>query len=124
MGFFSWKTADTKRPINNVYSKRPHKRTVYLLQPDSKPSIAENDYEGYGNFGGVDAYAWLARMNLGIDGPDDEIRGAGISLQFKNDPSGADMTHIKYPLKFSFSKHAVYEDLPASEADPNQGYFL
>jgi len=28
---------------------------------------------------------------------------------------------INYPLKFSFDENAVYEDLPCSENDPNQG---
>ena len=28
---------------------------------------------------------------------------------------------INYPLKFSFNENAVYEDLPGSEDDPNQG---
>lgn len=116
MGFFSWKTADTKKPINNVHGRKPHTRIVYLLQPDKQPPIQETAYDGYGMFGGIDAYAWLARMNLNIDGSDDDIRGDGISLQYSGKP-------IEYPLKFSFNKDAKYEDLPASEDDPNQGFF-
>jgi len=27
------------------------------------------------------------------------------------------------PLKFSYDKNAVYEDLPASSDDPSQGFF-
>jgi len=30
---------------------------------------------------------------------------------------------LKYPLKFSKKKNAVYEELPASEIDPTQGVF-
>jgi hypothetical protein len=30
---------------------------------------------------------------------------------------------LTYPLKFSFNPDAVYEDLPASESCPFQGYF-
>lgn len=30
---------------------------------------------------------------------------------------------LKYPLKFSFNPKARYEDLPASESCPEQGYF-
>ena len=118
MGFFSWKTCDTKRPINNIYSDKPHKRPVYLLQPNSEPPIEESAYEGYGEFGGIDAYAWLARMNLGSDGEDDKIRGLGIDLFFN------EKEKVKYPLKFSFNKDAVYENWPASEDDENQGYFF
>jgi len=117
MGFFSWKTADTKKSINNIHSRRPHKRTVYMLQPNGGDPIAENDYDGYGIFNGIDAYAWLARMNLAVKGTDDEIRGDGIGLHYSGKP-------IKYPLKFSFNKKAIYEKLPASEHDPYQGYFF
>lgn len=35
----------------------------------------------------------------------------------------ADAVKIPYPLKFSFNKNAVYEDLPASENCPDQGFF-
>jgi hypothetical protein len=31
---------------------------------------------------------------------------------------------IEYPLKFSFNSQAVYEDLPASKDDPDQGFFF
>lgn len=64
MGFFSWKTADTKRSIPNSSSKRFTGKSVYLLQPGGKPPIEEACYEGYGCFGGVDAYVWLAENNL------------------------------------------------------------
>lgn len=30
---------------------------------------------------------------------------------------------LKHPLKFSFDPEAVYEDLPASQSCPNQGFF-
>jgi hypothetical protein len=62
MGMFSWLTADTKESISHIYSGR-ETATVYLLQPDGQSPIKETAYEGYGEFGGVDAYAWLARMN-------------------------------------------------------------
>lgn len=63
MGFFSWQTADTEESIYNNLSDLGCK-TVYLLQPNGQPPIKEDDYEGYGVFGGVDAYEWLARQNL------------------------------------------------------------
>ena len=120
MGFFSWKTADTNESIANSYSDHPNAhRTVYLLQPNGKPPVQENDYQGYGVFGDVDAYAWLAEINgLGIPGSDVQVRReAGIDAFF----SSVDL--LKYPLKFSFNKNAVYEDLPASDRCPQQGYF-
>lgn len=35
----------------------------------------------------------------------------------------SEMLEIKYPIKLSFNPEAKYEDLPASEICPNQGYF-
>jgi hypothetical protein len=119
MGFFSWKTADTQESIPNIHAGKPI-RTVYLLQPGGKPSIAESSYGGYGYFGGIDAYAWLARMNSEedwTDKPDKEIRDFGIRWWFH------EREKIRYPLKFSFNPNAVYEALPASEECEYQGYF-
>jgi hypothetical protein len=62
MGFFSWKTADSDLPINNIHSSDPHSKPVYLLSPDGK-HIKEDGYNGYGVFGNVDAYSWLAVKN-------------------------------------------------------------
>jgi hypothetical protein len=120
MGFFSWTTADTNESIPSVHSNRST-QTVYLLQPNGRPPIEEECYEGYGVFGGQDAYEWLARQNaeaLGIDlsGLDfDDVRSVGIEMFFDMD--------VPVPLKFSFNPKAVYEDLPASESCPNQGFF-
>ncbi len=74
MGFFSWKTADTDESIMNCYGSDC--RTVYLLQPDGD-HIQEKAYPGYGVFGGVDAYEWLAEKNLGIS-----ERNLGITLTY------------------------------------------
>lgn len=63
MGFFSFLTSDTEESISSTYSDRGAK-TVYLLQPNGEDPIKEDSYEGYGEFGGVDVYEWLARHNL------------------------------------------------------------
>lgn len=91
MGFFSWKTADDDQSIYNTYSVGGATQ-VYLLQPGGRPGIHEPNYEGYGVFGGVDAYVWLARENLPAEKlvpfPDDAglfditVRGIGIALAF------------------------------------------
>lgn len=112
MGFFSWMTCDTNESISNQFSARGA-RTVYLLQPEGKPPIEEENYEGYGDFGGIDAYVWLATNN-GLGATAD--RYAGIDLFFSDKP-------IEFPLKFSFNKDAVYEDWPTSKDCPDQGYF-
>ena len=82
MGFFSWITADTNESIPAYASGLG--KTVYLLQPKGEPPIKEEEYEGYGEFGGVDAHEWVARRNVpakrlaGLS--DEEVRLVGISL--------------------------------------------
>jgi len=66
MGFFSWKTADTKESIGNISSAKSHTKkhgNVYLLQPTAL-AICEAGYDGYGVFGSVDAYFWVASKNI------------------------------------------------------------
>jgi hypothetical protein len=110
MGQFSWLTSDTGEQILEQLSDHGIKQTVYLLQPGDLPSIREDNYEGYGVFGGIDAMEWLARINgAGID------RNDGITLQYSGRP-------LQFPLKFSFDSNAVYEDLDAAVDDPNQGW--
>ncbi|MFW6046761.1 MAG: hypothetical protein ACOCP4_03115 [Candidatus Woesearchaeota archaeon] len=60
------------------------------MQPDGKEPIYEPEYDGYGNFGGVDAHEWLALNNLPKDvlmklDKDENLkslRSAGIDLSF------------------------------------------
>lgn len=114
MGFFSWKTADTKESIANVHAQ-PNQRPVYLLQPKGCEPIKCSVYDGYGVFGGIDAYEWLATMNGMASGG----REAGIDLQFE--PDSRPTPYIG--LKFSYDPKAVWEDLPESEDCPEQGFF-
>lgn len=119
MGFFSWKTSDTQKSISNVYSCRGA-LPVYLITPDNE-KIFEPEYEGYGVFGGHDAYALLAKWNCPekCTGNEEKDRNIGIDLQFGT----AKGNSIKFPLKFAETKNAKYENLPAAENDPEQGYF-
>lgn len=84
MGFFSWHTQDTGRSIANSYSSRiPF--TVYMYD-DKGNKFREDDYEGYGVFGGKDFYVLLAEMN-GLNGDtEDLLRQEGISLAFSDKP--------------------------------------
>ena len=83
MGYFSWKTGDTKESIMNVDTDEHNPNGVYLLKPDGS-KIHELKYEGYGDFGDVNAYVQLARQNekiLGINiATDDEAFDIGLSL--------------------------------------------
>jgi hypothetical protein len=79
MGVFSWKTQDTDRSIaasGNLENRPTFK--VHLL--DNNGNVwTEEEYEGYGIFGGKDFYELLAEMNgLGSS------REAGINLAFSN----------------------------------------
>ena len=67
MGFFSWITSDTHESISNAYSDRGA-LPVYLYCPDGT-KIYEPDYQGYGDFGGHDAYALLALLMPVFDMP-------------------------------------------------------
>ncbi|EKZ5942112.1 MULTISPECIES: hypothetical protein [Enterobacterales] len=102
MGFFSWLTADTKKSIPNAHSNREVK-TVYLLQPRGKKHIAEHAYQGYGVFGDVDAYVWLARRNaehfgFNPNGMDiEKLRSLGLSIDLGEvckDTHTGDFWHI------------------------------
>tara|TARA_R110002153_G_scaffold36023_2_gene106797 strand:+ start:7508 stop:7846 length:339 start_codon:yes stop_codon:yes gene_type:complete len=75
MGFFSWKTQDTFKSICNAYSGK-ETFTVYMLDNQGN-AWQEDDYDGYGVFGGKDYYELLAEMN-----DLDSDRANGISLAF------------------------------------------
>ena len=75
MGFFSWKTQDTNESIANSFSNRAT-FTVYMTDNVGN-RWREDNYEGYGTFGGKDYYECLAEMNgLASD------RDLGIELAF------------------------------------------
>ena len=74
MGFFSWITQDTNRPIVNHYFNTPF--TVYMFD-DEGNRWQEDNYDGYGEFGGMDYHELLDRMNGGSG--NDRVRG--IQLQ-------------------------------------------
>jgi len=78
MGFFSWHTNDTHDPIWNTYSGHDTK-TVYMIDNKGN-SWREDNYEGYGDFGGKDYYELLAEMN-GLDSD----RQLGINLNFNRE---------------------------------------
>lgn len=78
MGQFSWIAQDTNKSISNI-TPRP---TTMVDNKGNK--WHEDDYEGYGIFGGKDFYTLLAEMNEveGLTGDTDKDRGLGIDLYF------------------------------------------
>lgn len=117
MGFFSWKTSDTKKSISNRYSVKKA-LPVYLITPENE-KIYEPNYEGYGVFGGNDVFVLLARWNVPdlCTGDDSKDRLVGLDLRFKTPEK------IKYDLKFSETDDVKYEDLDVAENCEFQGYF-
>lgn len=113
MGFFSWKTSDTNRSIANQYSGRKT-FVVHMIAEDGRV-FTEEEYEGYGVFGGTDIYELIAEMNgLCIDGDTDQKRGAAIDLLYKtiitngerSYSPGVDFTNWEQPIKAEGGKTA------------------
>jgi hypothetical protein len=86
MGLFSWITQDTREAIRSNGSVKS-KRKAFMH--DNKGNIwEENDYEGYGVFGGKDFFQLLAEINeaKGLNGDVDNDRLLGIDLYYGKDP--------------------------------------
>ena len=82
MGQFSWFTQDTDKQIG---SEPENTITVYMYD-DKGNRWKEENYEGYGRFGGKDFYDLLAEMNgFTKDNVDVELREKGIDLYFGDD---------------------------------------
>jgi hypothetical protein len=119
MGFFSWKTQDTDKSIANHWSIRS---TFHVDMIDDKGNVwSEDNYEGYGVFGGKDYYELLAEMNgLTGDGTED-MRMKGIELAFKDSPNG-DNPEVKFPNLVEMAVGWPY-DPKGPESCEWQGFF-
>ena len=126
MGFFSWKTQDTDKSIANEHSNR---NTFRVQMIDNKGNVwTEDNYDGYGRFGGKDFYELLAEMNgFESDKTGDEYtneaRGFGISLAFsKDNHSGVGTEGVYYPNLIESADGWVYE-MAGPDSCEFQGYF-
>ena len=128
MGFFSWKTQDTDKSIANEHSNR---KTFRVQMMDNKGNVwTENNYDGYGLFGGKDFYELLAEMNgfvsekyeKGTEEYTDEARGFGINLAFKDNGSGIATEGVYYPNLVEKANGWVYE-MGGPDNCEYQGYF-
>lgn len=121
MGFFSWITSDTHRSIANQWSCR-ETFPVYLLQPHGLPTLREDNYDGYGVFGGRDVYALMAGWHgYRLSGQDtQEERCKGIDL---DNPNRQDDQRPRYPIKLVEDPTLRYEDVEESKSCPDQGFF-
>lgn len=111
MGFFSWKTMDTNRSISNQFSDHS---TFPVVMIDNKGNKwLENDYEGYGVFGGKDYYELLAQMN------GKTTREEGIDLEFHSQEFDVIFPNL-VELESSYDWKWIDEK---PENCPDQGYF-
>lgn len=79
MGFFSFKTQDTNRSIANIHQSKVETFKVVMHDNKGNKWIEEN-YDGYGDFGGKDFFELLAEMNGKTD------REEGIDLYYSDEP--------------------------------------
>ena len=123
-GQFSWFTQDTGEQIG---SERSNTIDVWMFDNQGN-SWFEKGYEGYGEFGGMDYYELLARMN-GYTEEDlegrQELRGIGIDLAFdklKTKDKGKKVLFpalIGNPTRFNHKRHDFTQE---ADSDPNQSW--
>ena len=125
MGFFSWNTMDTDNSIANEHSNR---KTFRVQMMDNKGNVwTEDNYDGYGRFGGKDFYELLAEMN-GFESDKtgdeytDEARGFGINLAFKDNPNGIATKGVLYPNLIEQADGWFYNESGPDNCE-YQGYF-
>jgi hypothetical protein len=135
MGFFSWKTCDTGESIFNTSSDR---ETISVAMVDDKGSVyIEDEYEGYGVFGGKDYYQLVAKMNVPdkCNGDVDHDRILGIEIVFKDNKGGdiawEDKLKIKVPilvtaniLNYTRDYKKLWEITRPPVTCEYQGYFI
>ncbi|MEI6746940.1 MAG: hypothetical protein WCL34_13335, partial [Methylococcaceae bacterium] len=118
MGFFSWKTSDTKKVIWNEHSRKGATPSpVYMITKDGR-SWKEDSYSGYGDFGGKDYYELVAELN----GKEDREDGIDIFFgkTYKKDGLPKLVEHL--PSKENWEKE--WNKLPNPQSATNQGYFV
>ncbi len=93
----SWFTLDTGRTITSVYSERPT-FAVYMHTPDGRV-WREDNYGGYGEFGGKDYYVLLAELNGIVSADPERMRSIGVTI-------GVGNTALVYPI---LTESPVYE---------------
>ena len=132
-GQFSWMTYDTDQQIG---SERENTIDVWMYD-DKGNSWYEDKYAGYGEFGDMDYYELLARMN-GYSEEDledkavlkamkygKEMRDIGISLAFKKLKTRDKGKKVLFPAlvangKYNWKRHDFTQE---AESDPNQSWY-
>ena len=128
-GQFSWMTQDTGEQIG---SERENRITVYMYDNEGN-QYKEAKYDGYGEFGGMDYYELLARMNgyteedlEEVKGPFKEMRQLGIDVAFDKLPTKDKGKKVLYPAlvtdpRYNWKKHDFTQE---AESDPDQSWYV
>jgi hypothetical protein len=119
MGQFSFTCAISGESISNLYGE-----DILFITPEK--NYLEKNYEGYGEFGGIDVYDWLGKQYIkenNLQKPENEkysYRKIGIDLFF-SDNYEKFSTPIKI-VKEKYYSGENYIDLQPSKSCPNQGW--
>ena len=113
-GQFSWMTQDTGEQIG---SERENTITVYMYDNEGN-RWEEKSYNGYGEFGGMDYYSLLDKMNGG-----EGDREAGIKLAF--DKKKVKAGKVLFPAlvtdpRYNWKRHNFKVE---ADNDPNQSWY-
>ena len=113
-GQFSWMTQDTNQQIG---SQEENMIPVYMYDNEGN-SYYESNYDGYGEFGGVDYYELLDKMNGG-----DGDRSRGINLAFEKIKTDNEILYPALVTKPNFNwKSHDFTQQPKN--DPNQSWYM
>ena len=127
-GQFSWLTSDTNTQIG---SERENTITVFMYDNEGN-KWSEKDYDGYGNFGGMDYYDLVATMNgyteedvKTMKGSFKELRQLGIDLAFGKIKTKDKKKKTLFPAlvedpRFNWKRHDFTQE---AESDPNQSWY-
>jgi hypothetical protein len=114
-GQFSWMTQDTGQQIG---SQKENTIPVYMFDNTGK-YYYENSYDGYGEFGGVDYYELLDKMN---GGSGDRSRGIDLAFGKEKVEAGEVLfpALVTKPNLFNYKYHNFTQE---PESDPNQSWY-
>jgi hypothetical protein len=113
-GQFSWMTQDTGQQIGSE-----DENTILVYMFDDKGNFYyENNYEGYGDFGGMDYYSLLDKMNGGRGD-----RGRGIDLAFGNEKTASRVLFPALVAKPDMFNYKTHDFTKEPESDPNQSWY-
>ena len=114
-GQFSWFTQDTNQQIG---SQEGNTIPVYMFDDKGK-FWYEPSYDGYGNFGGMDYYALLDKMNGGRGD-----RNRGIDLAFGHEKVASKVLFPALVAGASNFNYKTHDFTQEPESDPNQSWYV